>query len=324
MDVIPKETLIELLREMYLIRSFEIEMQGQYGETMRAGGFPGALHSCEGQEAIAVGVCASLRRDDYVFSTHRGHGHAIAKGAPLKQMAAELLGKATGCSRGRGGSMHLFVPEIGLMGGNGIVGGGLPLALGAGYSARYRGTDQVTVCFFGDGAASQGSFHESLNMAAVMKWPIIYICENNLYAATTHIDTNCPIKDIADRGSAYGIPGRVVDGNDVLAVREVTTEAVTRARTGDGPTLIECKTYRHHTHCMVIPEHRKREEVEQWKALDPIDLFEQKLQNELSFTSDELDQVRSQVRSEMEEALRFAKESPLPDPATVAEGFWAD
>ncbi len=324
MDVIPKETLIEMLRKMCLIRSFEIEMQGQYGETMRAGGFPGALHSCEGQEAIAVGVCASLRRDDYVFSTHRGHGHAIAKGAPLKQMAAELLGKATGCSRGRGGSMHLFVPEIGLMGGNGIVGGGLPLVLGAGYSARYRGTDQVTVCFFGDGAASQGSSHESLNMAAVMKWPIIYICENNLYAATTHIDINCPIKDIADRGSAYGIPGKVVDGNDVLAVREVTTEAVTRARTGDGPTLIECKTYRHHTHCMVIPEHRKREEVEQWKALDPIDLFEQKLQNELSFTSDELDQVRSQVRSEMEEALRFAKESPLPDPATVAEGFWAD
>ena len=321
---ISKETLSEMLRRMYLIRYFEIDMQSIYKETIRNGGFPGALHSCDGQEACEVGACIDLRSDDYVFSTHRGHGHAIAKAAPLKQVAAELLGKLTGCSRGRGGSMHLFVPRIGLMGGNGIVGGGLPLVLGTGYSAQYRGTDQVTVCFFGDGAAAQGSFHESLNMSAIMKWPIIYVCENNLYAATTHVDVACPIKNIADRSSAYGIPGKVVDGNDALTVKGTMSEAIDRARKGDGPTLIECKTYRHHPHCLVIPEHRDPEEVEQWKNYDPIKLFRQKLQDELSFTPDELEQIQVNARTETDDAIQFAKESPLPEAATVAEGLWAD
>ncbi|NQT39697.1 MAG: pyruvate dehydrogenase (acetyl-transferring) E1 component subunit alpha, partial [Planctomycetes bacterium] len=195
MNTITKETMLDMLRVMYLIRGFELKMQELFQEKALAGGFLGALHSYEGEEAVAAGVGACLRKDDYVFSTHRGHGHAIAKGLDLDGMVAELLGKETGCSRGRGGSMHLFDPEIGLMGGNGIVGGGLVLALGTAYSALYRGTDQVTVCFFGDGAASQGGFHESLNMAALEKYAILYVCENNLYAATTPVGTNCPLEN---------------------------------------------------------------------------------------------------------------------------------
>ena len=229
---VSKEQSLQLLRVMYVIRAFELRMQAIFRQRTDAGESVGALHSCEGQEAICAGVGACLRKDDYQFSTHRGHGHAIAKGLDLKRMAAEMLGKATGSSHGRGGSMHLFDPAIGLLGGNGIVGGGLPLALGAGYSALYRGTDQVTVCYFGEGAAGQGSVHESLNMAAVQKFPIVYVCENNLYAATTHVSKTCPIENIADRAAGYGIPGKVVDGNDVLAVRRAASEAVARARQG--------------------------------------------------------------------------------------------
>jgi pyruvate dehydrogenase E1 component alpha subunit len=196
--------------------------------------------------------------------------------------------------------------------------------LGAGYSARYRGTDQVVVCYFGDGAASQGAAHESLNMAALHRFPIVYVCENNLYAATTHVSANCPIPDIADRASAYGIPGRVVDGNDALAVYEAASAAVARARQGEGPTLLECKTYRHRPHCMVIPEHRPEEEREAWKARDPINLFVARLLEEQIVTRSELDGLAAEVEEELVEAVRFAQESPLPDPRTVADGLWAD
>jgi TPP-dependent pyruvate/acetoin dehydrogenase alpha subunit len=318
------EELVDLLRMMLRIRRFEDGMIQLFREKTIAGENLGALHSCNGQEATAVGVCRRLRRDDYVFSTHRGHGHALAKGADLKRVVAELLGRQTGLCRGWGGSMHLFDPQIGLMGGNGIVGGGLPLALGTGYSAQYRGTDQITVCFFGDGAASQGSFHESLNQAALLALPIVYVCENNLYAATTHVRKNCPIENIADRAGGYGIPGRVVDGNDVLAVQEAARQAVERARTGDGPTLLECKTYRHWPHCMVIPEHRKRGEVEEWKTRDPILLFTRKLLAEGLIHQDRLDQLEADVKTELAEAVAYAKQSPVVNPQQLPAEFWVE
>ena len=321
---VSKEEALRLLRVMYAIRAFELRMQAIFRQRTEAGESVGALHSCEGQEAVAAGVGACLRREDYQFSTHRGHGHAIAKGLDLKRMAAEMLGKATGCSRGRGGSMHLFDLEIGLMGGNGIVGGGLPLALGAACSARYRGTDQVTVCYFGEGAASQGSTHESINMAAVQRLPIVYVCENNLYAATTHVSQNCPVENIADRAAGYGIPGEVVDGNDVLAVRRAAATAIARARQDRGPTLLECKTYRHRPHCMVIPEHRPEQEREAWKGRDPLRRFEEQLCRANVAARDELDRLAADVERELAEAIRFAQESPDPDPQTVCQWVWAD
>ena len=322
MKNIPKEVKLKILRNMYTIRRFELKMTEIFKEKIRRGEPVGALHSCEGQEAISAAVSACLRDDDYVFSTHRGHGHAIAKGVELKKVVSELLGKETGCSHGRGGSMHLFDVSVGLMGGNGIVGGGLPLALGTAYSAQYRGTDQVTVCYFGDGAVSQGSFHESLNMAAIWKYPIIYVCENNLYAATTHFDKQSPIENVADRAVAYGIEGVVVDGNDVVAVHTAVLNAVKRARDGAGPTLLECKTYRHHPHCMVIPEHRNRQEVESWKGRDPITIFETKLLEGGDVSQADLDEVSINVNEILEEAVDFAINSPLPDPANVADGMW--
>ena len=309
---------------MYLIRNFELKIMANFKQRARDGITIGALHSYEGQEAIAVGVSACLRNDDYVFSTHRGHGHALAKGVKLEKVVAELLGRETGCSHGRGGSMHLFDPEIGLMGGNGIVGGGLPLALGTGYSAKIRKTDQVTVCYFGEGAASQGSCHESLNMAAIWKYPVIYVCENNLYAATTYFNKQCPIKNIADRASGYGIPGKVVEGNNVIAVYEAAREAVSRARSGLGPTLMECKTYRHRPHCIVIPEHRPRDEGEHWKAKDPIKSFEKKLLDENSITEAEMSRVRLEVDNSLDKALEFATNSRLPSVDTVTDCLWAN
>jgi pyruvate dehydrogenase E1 component alpha subunit len=321
---ISEKTVLEMLRVMYLIRNFELKMQELFQEKSLAGDFLGALHSYEGQEAIAAGIGACLRKDDYVFSTHRGHGHAIAKGLDLKKMVAELLGKETGCCGGRGGSMHLFDPEIGLMGGNGIVGGGLVLALGTAYSARYRGTDQVTVCFFGDGAASQGSFHESLNMAAIGRYPILYVCENNLYAATTHVAKNCPVQNIADRAMAYGVVGTVVDGNDVFSVYDAASQAVGLARAGGGPTLMECKTYRHRAHCMVIPEHRADDEIGAWKARDPIRRLESKLLDDNISTQEDLDRLQTEVQALLAEAVNFGKTSAFPHPETVARGLWAD
>ena len=321
-----KKTMLDMLSVMYLIRSFELRMHELFQDKQVAGDFLGALHSYEGQEAVAAGVVACLRKDDYVFSTHRGHGHAIAKGLALDKMVAELLGKETGCSRGRGGSMHLFDPAIGLMGGNGIVGGGLALALGTACSARYRGTDQVTVCFFGDGAASQGSFHESLNMAAIEKYPILYVCENNLYAATTQVSKNCPLENIAGRAGGYGIPGKAVDGNDGLAVYETASQAVARARGGNGPTLIECKTYRQRAHCMAFSrsEDRAAGEIEAWKGRDPIRQFELTLLADNVATREEFDRLQADVQSRLAAAVEFGSSSPFPQPETVADGLWAD
>lgn len=320
---ITREELREMLRLMLTIRRFELKAQDLFREGLAVGQFLGALHSYEGEEAVAVGVCAHLRDDDYVFSSHRGHGHAIAKGADVRAMMAELLGKETGISRGRGGSMHMFAPEIGLMGGNGIVGGGTPLALGPAFAAQYRGTDQVSVCFFGDGAAAQGVFHESLGLASLWRLPVIYVCENNLWAATTPICDGWPVEDLAPRAESFGMPGLTVDGNDVLAVHAAAGEAVARARAGDGPTLIEAKTYRHRPHCMVIPEHRPAEERERWAQLDPIARFERRLLEQGAMSDLELADLRTEVETEIEAAAQFARESPLPDPAEFDRYVWA-
>ena len=257
-----KEKLVGMLELMYKIRFFEERAKKLYKAGMMAGNFLGALHSYIGEEAIAVGACSCLKKEDYILSTHRGHGHFIAKGGDLKRMLAELQGKETGYCKGRGGSMHLFDPKIGFLGGNGIVGGGIPIAIGTAFSARYRGSNQVTVCFFGDGAATQGTFHESLNMASLWKLPAVFICENNLYAVTTPTLETISIPNIGDRASAYGIPGKVIDGNDVMEVYQIVSESVEKSRSGEGPSLIECKTYRWDPHCFVIPETRVKDEME--------------------------------------------------------------
>lgn len=317
------QDLNDMFGTMVLIREFERSMIELFAQRIRAGDFPGALHSSEGQEAIAVGVMSQLRPDDYVFSTYRGHGHAIAKGVPLERVTAEVHGRAGGVSRGFGGSMHLFWKPLSFMGGNGIVGGGIPLALGTAYAAVKRGTDRVTAVFFGDGAASQGSFHEALNMAALKRWPVIFVCENNLYAATTHVSGNCPLENIADRAAAYAIPGVVADGNDVLAVAEAAEAAVSRARTGHGPTLIEFKTYRHQAHCMVIPEHRPYLERTAWHQRDPIERFAARLLAEGVADQDQLAALRRQSAARLEQALQYMRESSWPQPSDLDEVLYA-
>jgi len=310
-----RETALRALEMMYRIRLFDETGKKSYNQHRLAGNFLGAFHSYIGQEAVATGVSLALRKEDYVFSTHRGHGHALAKGVPAKKVMAELRGKVDGCSRGRGGSMHLFEPALGFMGGNGIVGGGLPLALGTAYSAYYRGTDQVTVCFFGDGAASQGTFHESLNMASLWKLPVIFVCENNGYAVMTPVRETVSIQHIADRGAAYGMPGYAIDGNDVGAVYRRAEEAVGRARRGAGPSLLECKTYRIDSHCMMLPEIRAEAELTEWKAQDPIVRWERYLVDNEFANRGDCEDLCAKVAAEIEEADRFADESQYPDTA---------
>jgi TPP-dependent pyruvate/acetoin dehydrogenase alpha subunit len=320
---IADDKLREMLRLMYTIRDFELKAQQLYKEGLARGEFLGALHSYEGQEAVAVGACACLNDDDYVLSSHRGHGHAIAKGADVRRMMAELLGKEAGISGGRGGSMHMFNPEIGLLGGNGIVGGGTPLALGAAFSAQYRESRQVAACFFGEGAAAQGVFHESLGLASLWRLPVVYICENNLWAATTPVTDGWAVRDLAPRAASFGLPGRTVDGNDVVAVYEVVHEAVARARDGEGATLIEAKTYRHRPHCMVIPEHREADELKEWKRRDPIPRFERHLLEQGVMTEAEQGELRDAVGQQLEDAAAFARASALPAPESFADHLWA-
>lgn len=279
----------------------------------------GAVHLYIGEEAVATGVCAALRDDDYVTSTHRGHGHAIAKGMDLRLMLAELMGRADGCCRGCGGSMHIFDITHGLLGGNGIVGAGMPLALGPAFAAKYRGTDGVSVAFFGEGASNQGTFHESLNLAALWKLPVLFVCENNLYAASTPACIALPTPDIAPRAQGYGIPGVIVDGQDVVAVYEAAAKAVARARAGDGPTLIEAKTYRFEGHCGVSSGHQNPEECEEWRRRDPLALHEARLLAEEHMTQPEIDALRASVLAEVEEAVEFAQASPWPSPEILAE-----
>jgi 2-oxoisovalerate dehydrogenase E1 component len=310
-----KDRLLALFRQMVVIRTCEEQLVKLYA----AGKIYGACHTYTGEEAVATGVCAHLTTDDIVFSTHRGHGHALGKGVTPLELIAEVMGKAAGCSGGRGGSMHLFKPEVGFMGSSGIVGPAITLAAGGGYSAMLLKTDQVSVAFFGDGAVNNGAFHEGINLATVWKLPVVFVCENNLYATEVAFNNATANPDVASRGAAYGLPGIAVDGNDVLAVYQAAGEAVERARSGGGPTLIECRTYRTRAHSEGMSDtgYRTREEVAAWKERDPIRLLREKLLADGTATEDELDEVEAEIKQAIEEATKAAEASPFPDPATV-------
>jgi len=287
----------------------------------------GNVHPCIGQEAVSVGVCAALRRDDYMTSTHRGHGNCLAKGADPKLMAAELLGKTTGYCKGKGGSMHIADFEGGNLGANGIVGGGLPIAVGAGISIQNRGTDQVAVCFFGDGASNQGTFHESLNFAALWKLPVLFVCENNLYALSTPLKEATALPRISDRAMAYGIPGIHVDGNDVLAVYAHAQEAVGRARRGDGPTLLDCATYRFFGHFTGDPgrgvTYRSKEEMEEWLERCPIKKLYRYLIDSGAMNDATAREIAARVEAVTEAAVAFAESSPWPSPEDALQDVFA-
>jgi len=311
---------IALLRTMRLIRAFEEKAD----ELFALGKVHGTMHLSIGQEAVATGVCGALGPDDYVLSTHRGHGHCLARGADAGRMMAEFLGKETGYCRGRGGSMHIADVERGILGANGIVAGGLPIATGVGVSITMRKTTQVCVVFFGDGATNEGAFHESLNLAAIWTLPIVFVCENNQFAMSMPVAGSMRIDHISARASAYGLPGETVDGMDVLAVGEAAAAAVARARSGGGPTLLECVTYRYKGHSKSDRQrYRSREEVEAWRRHDPILRYEARLVADGVLTQDGAAALVADARAAVEEALRVAETSPDPDPAALLEGVYA-
>jgi TPP-dependent pyruvate/acetoin dehydrogenase alpha subunit len=316
-----KEVLVEMLRRMLRIRIFEECVQAM----IHASQVPGGGHLCIGQEAAIVGACMALRDDDYMTGNHRSHGHPIGKGAQLAPLMAELLGKRTGVCRGKGGSMHLAVFSCGSLGESGIVGGLMPIAVGAGLSARLRKTDQVCLCFFGDGAANCGPFHESMNLAAVWKLPVIFFCENNGYAMFTAQQQTTAVSDIAQRASAYNMRGAIVDGQDVIATYEAVSEAVRRARMGDGPALIEAKTYRfveHSERSKFQPDpYRSAAEIEAWRSKDPLVSFAAWLERTGALSAAELEHERSRVSAEVEDAAVFARESPFPAAEELFEDF---
>ena len=288
------------------------------------GDIPGYVHLYIGEEAVAVGACAALRDNDYITSTHRGHGHCLAKGVPVNAVMAELFAKSTGCCKGKGGSMHVADFDRGIIGAIGIVGGGFPIAAGCGLSIRMRKTDQVTVCFFGDGASNQGTFHESANLAAIWDLPVIFVCENNLFAISMRQREHQKIARVAERAAAYGMPGETVDGNDVLAVREAVTRAVERARAGKGPSLVECTTYRWHGHGE-FDDHlhqRSAEELDAWKEKCPIKRFAERLIEEGALTRDDVDAMDRRVLAQIDEAVAFAMSSPAPAPEEALEDIY--
>jgi len=317
---IPREKLLLMYERMLKVRHFEDRVKDLFA----AGEMPGFVHLYLGQEAVAVGACAPLNDDDYITSTHRGHGHIIAKGGDMKLMMAELYGKATGYNKGKGGSMHIADPRLGILGANGIVGAGLPIATGAGLSAKLRKSGQVAVCFFGDGASNQGTFHESINIAAAFDLPVVYVCENNLYAVGTRQSDVRRVEDIADRGVGYAIPGLAIDGNDVIAVYEACKEAVDRARAGMGPTLIECKTYRWRTHFEGEPDtYRPPEEVDAWLKREPIAPYRKNLIEQGILTEAQATRIEADVLEELDSAVEFARKSPIPEPESALEDLWA-
>jgi len=308
--VIGKDKLLEMYYKMVLIRRFEEEVVELY----KVGEIPGIAHGYIGQEAVAVGVCSALRKDDYILSTHRGHGHSLAKGIEPKHLMAELMGKKTGVCKGIGGSMHSTEPGVGVIFTSAIVGGSIPIAVGVALAVKMLRRDNVVVSFFGDGATNTGAFHEALNLASLWKLPVIFVCENNFYAISTHVSKSVSAREIVDRAIAYNMPGKVVDGNDVIAVYEATLEAVARARRGEGPTFIECRTYRWLDHGMYyLGPYRPVEEVELWKMKCPIKKFKHRLLSEGIATEDELKRIEERVEKEIEEAVKFARESEEPD-----------
>lgn len=315
-NILERIKLIDMYRKMLEIRSFEEKVFELFGQNL----IPGTIHLYTGEEAVAVGVCANLRRDDYITSTHRGHGHCIAKGAQLEKIMAEILGKKTGYCKGKGGSMHIADFSVGMLGATAVVGAGIPIATGAGLSIKLRGTDQVVVCFFGDGASNQGTFHEAINLAAIWALPVIYVCENNLYAMGTSQSMVMKIENVADRALAYGIPGTPVDGNDVLAVFNVVNKAVKRARDLKGPSLIECKTYRRKGHSRFdAATYRPKEEVEEWLRKDPVRRFRSKLIKMGVFNMKDAHSIEHDVLKAIDAAVEFALKSPYPDPEEALE-----
>jgi 2-oxoisovalerate dehydrogenase E1 component len=323
-DGLSPERMVALYRTMVLLRKFELAAQ----IACRKGETPGFLHLYIGQEATAAGVCAHLRPSDWVTSTHRGHGHALAKGMDPRVLMAELYGKHDGCCGGRGGTMHLYDAGIGLFGTNGLVGGGIPAAVGAGISAKIQGTDGVAVSFFGDGATNHAAFHEAINFAGVRRAPVVLVCENNLYATATALSSVTLNPDVASRAAAYGIPGIAVDGNDVVAVYEAAREAVERARRGAGPTLIEAKTYRtvgHHEGDPVIGIYRTQEEVDAWAQRCPVETFKRRILEDYAIvTGRELADIDAVVDDAVRDAIEFARRSPEPEPSTYSLHVYAD
>src|SRR5262245_6491100 len=304
------------LREMYAtmwrIRLFEERVL----ELFNRGIIRGTAHLYVGMEAVAVGACAALRPSDWVTSTHRGHGHCLAKGLDVGPMMAEILGRATGYCKGKGGSMHVASMAHGMLGADAIVGGNTPIAVGAALGARVQGRDDVVVCFFGDGAANQGVLFEAMNIASLLKLPVLFLCENNLWALSTPTSEALSVPDVAARGQAFGMPGLIVDGQDVLAVHEAVDLAAARARAGEGPTLLECKTYRYHSHsAFATADPRAPDEVAHWRGRDPIELFGQRLTQGGAATPAELAAIEADERRRVDDAVQFALDSPPPDPA---------
>ena len=315
-------TLLDIHRRMVRIRTFETEA----GKLAEAGKIPGALHLYVGQEAVAAGIMAHLDNEDWITSTHRGHGHLIAKGGEFDRMFAELFGRATGYCKGKGGSMHISNMDLGMLGANGIVGAGPPIAVGAAFSIKYRNSPHVAVTFFGDGASNEGSFHEAANMAALYKLPLLFVCENNGYGEYTAQANHQAIVDVADRASGYGMPGVVVDGMDAVAVYEAADAAIARAKAGDGPSLLECKTYRFFDHVGVRGmglTYRTDEELAEWQKRDPIHMFEARLAELGVLSREAATRLHETMLAKVQEGIAYAEQSPLPDPATLLEDVYA-
>ncbi|MTI58202.1 MAG: thiamine pyrophosphate-dependent dehydrogenase E1 component subunit alpha [Geosporobacter ferrireducens] len=310
-----------MLIQMLKIRKFEEKAMRLFAE----GQIPGFVHLYIGEEAVATGVCANLSDEDYITSTHRGHGHILAKGGDLKEMMAELFGKETGYCKGKGGSMHIADATKGILGANGIVGAGHNIAVGAGITAQYKGTDQVCACFFGDASTNQSTFHEALNLASIWKLPVVFVCENNLYGISMSQSRHQAIQDISDRAAAYNMPGITVDGNDVFAVYEAANEAIKRARSGQGPTLIECKTYRHRGHFEGdATGYRSNDELEEWLKKDPISRLEKYMLDHKTVTAEELETLKREVDQQIADAVEFANKSPYPLLESAVEDIYTD
>lgn len=318
---IKKDEMLKLYRTMLTIRRFEERVSREFAQ----GNILGYVHLYIGQEAVATGVCNNLKASDRIVSSHRGHGHSIAKGADIKRMMAEIYGKKTGYCKGKGGSMHIADFKIGMLGANGIVGAGMPIAVGAGLAAQLEKKGGVAAVFFGDGASQEGEFHESMSLASIWKLPLIFVCENNLYASSTPAKYALPIQDIYKKAESYGMQGVVVDGNDVVAVNETARELVDQMRKGGGPVLLECKTYRWHTHfeMTTFPDPRPNEELESWIKRCPIVNMEKRLIAEGMATEKDLKDMNKSILEKIDEAVKYAEESPFPAPEDALEDVYS-
>lgn len=315
-----KQEMLDLYEMMYRIRRFEEQAQESFAD----GYVQGFVHLSIGEEAVPTGVCANLKDSDYITSTHRGHGHVLAKKAKTNLMLAELYGRADGYNKGKGGSMHIANRELGILGANGIVGAGQPISCGAALASKIRKDDKVTVCFFGDGASNEGTFHEALNFASAHHLPVVFVCTNNLYAISTRITKTSNVENIADRAVGYGIPGIIADGNDVLTVYETAKEAIERARNGGGPTLLEFKSYRHRGHFEGDPGlYKPSDEQAEWIAKDPLKIMKNKLSDK-NVNSDEIVAIEEKVNKEIAAAHEFALNSPFPDESVVLQDVYTD